>query len=158
MWLICSINHNIGTIFHTEDLTFYYNLRWHASTVVIQIYPKTLKTMEKPHMAKSVLECVHNGMTVAMETGGLPPPRRTFFSLLILTIPFCMSGLSVSSCITFSTDQLNSMLKSGCGPRGVVAVGVHVRVLVWKSRRRWCVGEGGKQCYVNIFICEDHWV
>lgn len=68
---------------------------------------------------------------------------------------FCVSGLSASSWITFSTDHLNSTLKSGCGPRGVAAVGVHVRVFVWKSWRQWCVREGVKQCYVNIFICEE---
>lgn len=66
--------------------------------------------------------------------------------------PFCVSGLSASSWITFSPDHLNSTLKSGCGPRGVAAVGVHVRVLVWKSCRQWCVREGVKRCYVNIFI------
>lgn len=81
-------------------------------------------------MAKSVMECVHNGMTVAMETGGLPPTKKDLFLFPDPDTSFCVSGLSASSWITFSTDHLNSTLKSGCGPRGVAAVGVHVRVLV----------------------------
>lgn len=59
-------------------------------------------------MAKSVMECVHNGMTVAMEKGGLPPPRRTFFSLLILTLLFACQGLALPpgslSALTTSTQ------------------------------------------------------
>lgn len=66
----------------------------------------------------SVMECGHNGMTVAMETGGLPPPRWT---ILILTLLFACHGLALSPGLPSAPNHLNWTLKSGCCHRGVGA-------------------------------------